>query len=129
MKTKLQKLRKEVDTKYQEVCMGDGGLCQVCEIKPAYCCHHYIEKSLSNRLRYELKNGIKVCLGCHNRIHATSDPALFRKLDEIIGKKTINWLEKVRREPIKVNIDFYEENLKRLQKLCQKQNLQSQTIF
>lgn len=116
-KNPIKKLRKETDKKYQQVCMAGGELCELCG-KQAYCCHHIIAKSLSSRLRYELKNAIKVCMGCHNRIHATADPALFKKIEKVIGKKRSDWLEKTRREPVRINLNYYKENLERLTKLC-----------
>ena len=117
MKTPLQKTRKKADTEFQKKCMGKGGLCELCKIKPAYCCHHIIAKSLSNRLRYELKNGLKVCVGCHNKIHSLADPAIFKKIIDIIGKKRYNWLEKIRREKVRTNLKWYKENLDKLEKI------------
>lgn len=119
-KNPLKKLRKEADAKFQEVCMMKGGLCEVCEARTAYCCHHLIAKSLSNRLRYEIKNGIRICLDCHMKIHSTADPTLFRKIEKAVGKKRINWLEKVRREFVKTNQQFYLEALNKLNKLLKK---------
>lgn len=118
-KTPIQKARDEADAKFQEVGMTikKNPYCEICLIKLAYCVHHYIEKSLSNRLRYEVKNGVKVCVGCHNSIHSTSDPALFRKLDKAVGEENIKWLEKIRREPVKINLEFYKNALKELKNL------------
>ncbi len=109
--------------------MAGGGLCEICEINPAYCCHHYIEKSLSNRLRYELFNGIRVCKKCHNAIHSTSDPAIFRKMDKVLGKKKIRKLEKLRRDEVKVCEEWYQNNLERLKKICLKKKLSAPTPF
>ena len=116
-KNPIKKLRKETDTKYQQVCMAGGELCELCG-NTAYCCHHIIAKSLSNRLRYELKNSLRVCIGCHNKIHSTADPAIFRKIDKVVCKERMNWLEKIRREPVRINLNYYKENLERLIKLC-----------
>lgn len=121
MKSPIRKLREEADAKYQQVCMAGGGPCRICEIKPAYACHHLIAKSLSNRLRYEICNSIKVCKGCHNLIHSTADPAIFRKIEKVVGRKRMNWLEKTRREPVRINQQFYKDNLERLNKLWNKQ--------
>lgn len=122
-KNPLKKLRKEADAKYQEVCMMKEGLCEVCKTRTAYCCHHLVAKSLSNRLRYEIKNGIRVCRGCHNLIHSTADPAIFRKIEKAVGKKRMNWLEKTRREPVKINQQFYLEALNKLNKWKKKEQL------
>src|SRR3989304_1233718 len=109
----IKKLRKEADKIFQQRCM-DSELCELCG-KQAYCCHHIIAKSLSNRLRYELRNSIKVCMGCHNWIHSRADPAIFQKIRKVKGKKIMNWLEKTRREPVKINKQYYENVIINLQ--------------
>ena len=115
--SKIKKTRKETDDKWQEKCMGEGGYCGVCKANLANTCHHIIAKSISNRLRYELFNGIKICMGCHIAIHSSADPEVFRKLDEALGKERIKKLEELRREGVRTNLEWYQNNLERLKQL------------
>ncbi len=119
----IKKARNEADRKYQEVGMNGGGLCEVCVKKQAYCVHHIIAKSLSSRLRYEIRNCIKVCIGCHNRIHSTADPAIFSRIEQVKGKRIMNWLEKVRREEVRTNLVYYKEILLKLNKILKQKKV------
>ena len=103
---KLKQARKKADRKFQETEMAKGSNCELCGA-PAVCIHHIIEKSLSARLRYESINGIRVCNGCHYKIHNHSDPAIFRKIDAVIGQARIKKLETLRREPVKISLEYY----------------------
>jgi len=122
---KAKKIRNEADTKWQQVGVLKGKMCEICLRESAVCCHHIINKSLSNRLRYELINGIRVCQGCHNKIHSTADPAIFRRIEEVVGKERMAELERLRREEVKVNEEFYQTNLEKLEK-CLTTNSNSQ---
>lgn len=55
-----------LDRLFQE--LSRGRLCEFCG-KPAECCHHIIEKSRSEFLRWDYRNACPVCLHCHNEIH------------------------------------------------------------
>lgn len=71
-KTPTQKLRAECDRLYQELgrLMYRKCFCG----KELSCLHHYHPKSTSSGLRYEIKNGVPICGGCHVQHHAKNDP-------------------------------------------------------
>ena len=84
--------------------------------------HHFIEKSKSNRLRYEEENLIPVCLSCHSKIHNRFSYSLgaYDVIDLIIkkrGEKWFNKLQKMRHELVKTDILWYTYHIERLTKL------------
>ncbi len=71
-KSSTQKLRSECDRLYQELGRKMYSSC-FCG-KVISCLHHYHPKSTSSGLRYEIKNGVPICAGCHIQHHAKNDP-------------------------------------------------------
>ena len=65
--------------------------CLLCEA-PAVQVHHFFPKGQFGHLRYDLENGISLCMGCHFRIH-NQDPTLQQ---DIIANKGIKWYETLR---------------------------------
>ncbi len=105
---KLSSLRNKADKLYQEVGMRNNPNCLLCG-KPANCLHHFIAKSVSSALRYELKNGIPLCVGCHLRLHNSGDPEYELKIQRIKGKKWYNDLQRLRTIPVNTNKKYYKE--------------------
>lgn len=71
--------------------------------------HHFIHKSKSSRLRYEITNLIPLCGSCHLRLHCNEGFESAR----IIEKKGLEWfkkLEKMKNEIVKTDNKFYEDN-------------------
>ena len=91
---------------------------------PTQVGHHWIEKSRSSRLRYDIDlNIIPLCNSCHSKIHNLFGNSIVGGLDvaDIIRKKRgEDWYNKVReigREIIKTDLAFYEQNYERLKQI------------
>ncbi len=108
MKNPIPRLRNKADRLYQEVGMKDNPKCLLCG-KPANCLHHFIAKSVSSSLRYELKNGIPICASDHFRLHNSGDPEYELKIQRIKGKKWYDDLQRLRIIPVNTNKKYYEE--------------------
>ena|SRR3990167_1499166 len=107
MKTAKQKLQKETDRLLQETVRKLNPHCIVCG-KPEQVGHHHHPKSVSNRLRYELKNIVPLCHGCHMRHHQAHDPTIQEKYTERMGgEKWKEELQAMRKEPVKVDKIYY----------------------
>ena len=65
--------KNKADKLYQQIGSNMYKYCAVCN-KPMSCLHHYYPKSTSAGLRYEIKNGVPLCVGCHLRHHSANDP-------------------------------------------------------
>ena len=117
-KTRLQLLRKEADRHYQLGIKTHNPKCLVCG-RPTQVVHHYVPKSLSNRLRYDLKNGIPLDNGCHMKHHQAGDPNIQSTIERRKGVEWIEYINKARREFVKTDTAFYEEARDRLKKYAE----------
>lgn len=106
MKSKLTTLRKKADRLLQE--FYTQGCCLVCG-KPATCVHHWIPKSQSNNLRYDPKNLVPICAGCHVKHHLSGDPLIATEILRIRGQSWADDLEKRRHEICKFTVGYLEE--------------------
>ncbi len=70
--------------------------------------HHHITKSLSSFLRYNFQNLIPVCHSCHFKHHISSDPNISSVIQSKMGPEWVQWIESVRRNPIKMGILYYK---------------------
>lgn len=128
-KNPVKVLQKKADKLMQQIYTKKYPKCDICG-KPTYCMHHFIEKSRSNRLRYEEENLIPVCQLCHSYIHnrtyfyprsLNNVNRSYDYVDMIInkrgGKSWKDKMEKLGRETIKTNLSYYENIIKLLEKL------------
>ena len=126
-KSPESKLQKSCDKLMQQIYTKKYPKCDICG-ELTYCMHHFIEKSRSNRLRYEEENLIPLCFKCHYGVHNSCAGRMLNNvlrsysfMDAIInkrgGKKWKEKMEKIGREMIKTNLAYYEEILERLTKL------------
>jgi len=115
MKRDLKKtLRNKADKLFQLVGLKNNPRCFVCGRK-AEVIHHYIEKSLSNALRYDLANGCPLCFNCHCYWHSRHDPETLHKIDEKMGKTRLEYLREARKRKIKTNLAFYRQAVEMLE--------------
>lgn len=111
-KDPLKKTKDEADRALQDYCreIHRGEYCEFCKINPFQVSHHFIEKSQSNALRYDLKNLVFICHECHFSIHRGSKRAIF---DLTIRKKRgEEWSEYIllkARESVKYYIGDYRK--------------------
>lgn len=126
-KSKTSQLQHKADSLLQTYITAKYPKCEVCG-NPSQCGHHLVEKSRSNRLRYELSNLVPVCVRCHSKIHNTifghsANRLLdsYNVLDEIFkrrgGKKWKDKLEQTGRELVKTNVGWYEDHIEKLESL------------
>lgn len=82
---------------------------------PTQVMHHFFPKSVCARLRYDWENLIPLTNGEHMRLHQSGDPTYEMRIREIKGDKWYSSLLLKKREMIKVNKQYYEEVLEKLQ--------------
>lgn len=83
--------------------------------------HHWVEKSRSANLRYNIDNLVGLCNFCHGKIHNLYRNNVIQGVDlanHIINKRGIEWHEEMKALQsieIKPNKAFYESEWERLQ--------------
>lgn len=110
---KLSTLRNKADRLYQEAGMKDNPRCLICN-GMANCLHHFIPKSVCAALRYELKNGIPICAGCHLRLHSSSDPEYEQIIIRKNGQAWYDELREMRKKVVNMGVKYYEAVIERL---------------
>lgn len=114
MKPQKAKLRSEADKLWYEAILKMANYkCEVCG-KKAIQAHHFVPKSLSNALRFQLINGVALCIQCHFSHHHRGDPKIHAEIIKKRGKRWLNKVEKIRKETIKTSLKWYEEQIERL---------------
>lgn len=108
-------LRRRADKLLQQVFMKDHPMCLCCP-SPACNGHHYIYKSQSANLRYDLKNLVPLCAKCHMRHHFSGDPRIVQVILEKMGKKWADDLQARRRILRKINKTYLREVIEELEK-------------
>jgi len=113
---KIKKLQHQADLLFYAVVCRLHPQCLVCEINKAQTGHHFIYKSQSATLRYDLRNGIPICNSCHCRHHQSGDPAV---VDTIIRKKGLEWANEMYRIKKIISkkykgISYYEDVIREL---------------
>jgi len=115
---KIKKLRNKADKLFQQVCLLLEPNCEACG-KKAEVVHHFIPKSLSANLRYNIDNGISLCNSCHFKHHSTADPDIYEAMTKYKSTEWFELIGKERRKLIKPTIAYYEKQIKKLEKLYQ----------
>lgn len=111
---KKQQLRNKCDKKLQEIGRLLYQKCEVCG-KPMSCLHHYHPKSTCSALRYNIKNCIPLCAGCHFS-HHNGNPEIHNTINKIRGEEWIEELRTIKRNDfVKDTIERYETVLKNLE--------------
>ena len=84
------------DREFQTLIKSIYKTCLLCNTELT-CGHHFIHKSQSKKLRYDIKNILPVCKKHHYRIHRRNNPLdillIIDKMKELHGQ---GWLEYVR---------------------------------
>ena len=106
-KTKRAKLIDEADELFQAVGIAMKPKSTVSG-KPTEVIHHFIPKSQSNNLRYDLKNGVPLTNGEHTRHHRGGDPEIAATIIKNMGNKWYDDLQARRRIFCKLNIGYLE---------------------
>lgn len=83
---------KQADKMIQELGRKTYDRCLVCG--GSYCClHHFVFKSQSTALRYDMENLIPICNPCHFSVHNRKDDKVAAKIGIIKGQDWLNSLE------------------------------------
>lgn len=118
----LKKLRDSADALLTPICKKQSPKCESCG-HDTEVGHHWIEKSRSNFLRYDLRNLIPLCHSCHAKIHNRFGNSImggFEVAEIIISKRGRAWKEQLDTDQpkyVKVDRFFYMENLERLRSM------------
>ncbi len=109
-----KKIMKAMDRMWSHLIFATyGNRCVLCG-KPAVDSHHIIRRSKSNALRYDIKNGVPLCKGCHFfGIHKGSTEH-HKALLEWIGEEKYAYLQQKKNEYTKMNISSLRERAKEL---------------
>ena len=120
-KVKTSTLRNKADRLYQELGRKMYSTC-FCG-KEISCLHHYHPKSTSSGLRYEIKNGVPICAGCHIQHHAKNDPDIQAEMILFMKERWgDNWEIELRQQRqvlygTKTNSDWYLAHIENLTKM------------
>lgn len=88
--TPKQLIEKEAGKIWSEIVLSkNDGRCLVCGKKAEHP-HHFVFKSRSLALKYDIRNGIPLCSHCHLLIHGRQDPVV---QGIIVLKKGKKWLD------------------------------------
>ena len=111
---KLKKLKRELDRLWVEKAFEKyGRKCLICG-KEATEVHHFIPKSLSLNLRWDLDNAVPICRKCHFNLHNRSDPYLNLIIVFIRGKDWLDRIIKKRKKKVKFNLKYLQKIKKKL---------------
>jgi len=124
-KSECSKLEKKCDALLTPIIKKLHSKCEACG-QPTQVAHHFIEKSRSNYLRYDIDNNlIPLCNVCHCKIHNRFGASITGCLDvsDIIrNKRGEEWylnLRKASQITIKKDIVWYQKNYERLLKILE----------
>lgn len=111
-----QKIRKECDRLWKERVFEEWGDVCVCGQR-AVQGHHFFPKGLYAHLRYEIENGVPICMRCHFIQKHMGDPAVVAGIIKARGQKWYqDLLLKSRKRPTGtfITLQYYEAIKKRL---------------
>lgn len=65
-KPTIKSLQAKADAAWRNKVLNGHKKCAVCDDKPAEQAHHIFHKKMFNKFRYDVRNGLPVCRGCHH---------------------------------------------------------------
>ena len=116
-----KEIQKRCERLFKEiVCLRADCKCEVCGGTKGITAHHFIPRSLSAYLKYDLDNGVCLCQGCHFAHHHKSEPKIHYKVVEKRGGEWYNKLEKKRKKGQRLisfqTLDYFKKIEKELDK-------------
>ena len=113
-----KELQKELDKRWKVAVIKRWGLECFCSER-ASSPHHYIPKSRSTLLRYDVLNGVPLCRKHHYLIHFSHNPEEIRAISqEIRDRRGIAWqnfIDSMKGRIQKPTVGWLKEQLERLQ--------------
>ena len=92
-KTEKQLIEEEALKLWSQIVLRKGNYrCLVCG-KEAVHSHHFIFKSQSLVLRFDVRNGIPLCRECHASIHFRQDPITIGIITNKKGREWLRYIE------------------------------------
>jgi 5-methylcytosine-specific restriction endonuclease McrA len=93
-KEPISRLRNRCDALWRESIFQVAGVkCLVCLERAATQAHHIFNKSANNAFRYDIRNGLPVCMKCHLRERYNPSPVTARAYEAYRDKFWGLWLE------------------------------------
>lgn len=111
-KISLKKLRSKADGLLTPLTIKKYKWCLLCR-NLTQVAHHYIKKSESNRLRYEIDNLIPLCTSCHCALH-NHETIYGNRIVKIKGQSWHDNLISLKQQYIKVDRTYYENAITKL---------------
>lgn len=110
--------QKKCDKLYQEVGRELYNKCMICGGEYS-CLHHFVKKSQSTALRYDIKNGIPICNRCHCNIHQGKDDTVTARICYLKGQDWYDELMEKKRLGIGKYFGktWYREKMEKLSKI------------
>jgi len=108
MAKKIAYYRKKADKLFQQWFISKNSQCELC-LNVATCGHHFVTKAASSALRYEEKNMIPVCTGCHLGFHSSRASDFIGRIVLLRGAKWFQYLQLSKYKISKINIGYYKD--------------------
>lgn len=108
-----ERLTKRADSLYQTI----GKILKPCSIvsgEPTEVMHHYIYKSQSKNLRYDLDNGIPLTNREHTRHHLSGDPRIVSTITLKMGEEWVSEMQLRRKITCKLTKEYLELKVQEL---------------
>lgn len=99
-------LQKKADRAFQDTFVADHPYCEMCGALTS-CGHHFVTKAACSALRYDSKNMVAVCVGCHLKFHSKFASIMNAQVVISRGKEWVDYLNVKRRESIKPSKKYY----------------------
>jgi hypothetical protein len=112
-RAEIRKLEKRADALYQIRCRELKPL-SIISGEPTEVIHHFVPKSQSNNLRYDISNGIPLTNREHCRHHLSGDPSIVAKIVIEYGTDWYNILQQKRHQIQKHTKEYLEGVIDRL---------------
>ena len=115
---KKRRLKSKADKLWKQVIISKWGDMCYCATK-ATPPHHFYPKGLYGHLRYNLDNGVPLCMGHHFAHHHRGDPAVHQNIIEKRGENWFNSLQKkARTRPPNSyqSLTYYQDVIEQLEK-------------
>ena len=119
MKSKKQKLRSQADKLWYQIIISKHPYCEKCG-QPTIHAHHFFPKGLYGSLRYNINNGIGLCMKCHFFHHSRSDPSIHQAIIKKRGRSWYSELQQIACLPpvsSRDTITYYQDIIKKITKL------------
>jgi len=106
-------LGKEADALWYQILFT--GICEVCGAR-ANQVHHFYYKGQFGHLRYDLQNGITICMGCHFCIHHKDPKPIEKIIEDKRGRAWADLMEykSKNKESSFKTLKYYQDTVNRL---------------